>query len=243
MKILKTVETGLREISLPPLTRPPIGPDDPTTEALAVWGATTYAYCSIAQVRTVLAGLLTLADAGNTPTGIIVARHIFEWTAHACYMKQHLGEFFAKSDWKSAFELTLKADTGNAWVKKHGHNYDPTPSPVDVLDPLRINKLISAYVKYKTEADGKSTIEDDYGYLSERSHPNGFCFQQYRKIVGQEANFVAPPTTSTFGGVNGFTLEWLMFIHDLLALAKEDPVRKAVGDVLAAAVMPAGWRG
>jgi hypothetical protein len=118
--------------------------DDPTEE-LACWGATLYAYPSIAHMRTVLAGLITLTDSGNTPTANIVSRHVFEWTAHACYMQEKLTEFMAAAEWKLAFELNLQADTGNQWVKKHGRKYDKSNYPDEALSPIRIKHIIAAY--------------------------------------------------------------------------------------------------
>jgi hypothetical protein len=235
---VRIVETGLRGITLRPLTRPSVGPSDEPTEELVLWAITMYAYSSIAHVRTVLAGLIALADLGNTPAGNIVSRHIFEWTAHACYMAHALKGFIANSQWKLAFDLTLQADTGNLWVRNYAHVYDTSPSPVEVLKPLRINKLISAYAKYQTTEYRNTTAEDSYGYLSERAHPNGFCFLQYREIVGPDVHFVEPPVNSTFGGVQGFLLEWLMFVHELLGLANESAVRNEVRDTLTAAVKP-----
>src|SRR5258706_16300179 len=94
------VEDRLRSIELPPLPRPAVGQDDDPTEELACWGATLYSYSSIAHVRTVLAGLVSLANSGNAPTATIVSRHIFEWTAHACYMQKNLTGFMAAGKWK-----------------------------------------------------------------------------------------------------------------------------------------------
>ena len=175
------IEQGLRAIDLPPITRPAVGPHDDPTEELACWGATLYAYSSIAHVRTVLAGLIALTDSGNTTTANIVSRHVFERTAHACYMQEKLAEFMAASKWKPAFELTLQADTGIQWVKRHGDKYDKSNYPEEALSPIRIKHIIAAYSRYQTERYGKTDAEDSYGFLSEFSHPNGVCFQHYAK--------------------------------------------------------------
>src|SRR5579864_2189693 len=98
--------------------------------------------------------------------------------------------------WRAAFELLLQADTGNSWAKNYGPNYD-----------------------------GNRTVHDSYGFLSEYAHPNAACFLQYRDSEGREAFLLKPPPRSTFGGINGFILEWLILIHKLLSLAKEDVVR------------------
>jgi hypothetical protein len=234
MILLKIVEEGLRGITLAPLTRPAVSPFDEPTEELVHWATRLYVYSSIAHVRTVLAGLIALADIGNTPTGNILSRHIFEWTAHACYMAEGLKELIFGKQWKRAFDLTLQADIGNLWLKSHGHQYDTAPFPEEIPTPIRVGKLMSAYAKYQTEQYGKTKAHDSYGYLSEYSHPNGACFLQYREITGADAHFVSPPSRSSFGGINGFILEWLMFMQTLLGFAKEDCVRDKLIDILTA---------
>jgi hypothetical protein len=225
MKPLDIIAEGLRDIVLPPVIRPAIGPNDEPTEELVCWGITFHVYSEIAHIRTMLAGLKALAEIGNTPSGNILSRHIFEWTAHACYMEQNLKGFIANRQWKLAFDLLLQVDTGNAWARDHGHKYDPTPFPEEILKPIRIKKLMAAYTKYQTEQYGHTKAEDSYGFLSEYAHPNAACFLQYRDFDGAHAYLVAPPTKSTFGGINGFIIEWLMFMQALLGLAKELEVR------------------
>jgi hypothetical protein len=67
MTPLKIIEEGLRGITLPTLTRPAVGPDDDPTEELVRWAVEMYVYSSVAHMRTILAGLVVLADIGNTP--------------------------------------------------------------------------------------------------------------------------------------------------------------------------------
>jgi hypothetical protein len=58
---------------------------------------------------------------------------------------------------------------------------------------------------------------------------------QYRDFEGAEGFFVSPPAKSSFGGVNAFILEWLTFMHGLLAL-REDLVRQKLVQIIAEAV-------
>ena len=234
MARLSIVEQGLRGISLPPVTRPALGPDDEPTEELVYWGITFHVYCEIAHIRTVLAGLIALADMGNAPSGNILSRHIFEWTAHACYMAQKLKGLVTNRQWTPAFALLLQADTGNAWVKTHGQNYDPAPFPEKILEPIRVKKLIAAYAKYQKAQYGKSKTYDTYAFLSEYAHPNSACFLQYQYFDGPPGYIVDPPPRSTFGGINAFIIEWLMFMQELLGLAKEDLVRVRLIEILTA---------
>ena len=225
MKVVKIIHDGLHAITLPPLTRPAVGPHDDATEELARWGIKLYAYSSIAHMRHVLAGVIILSDSGNVPSANVISRHAFEWTAHACYMHENLTPLMAERQWSQVFDLTLQSDTGNLWVKRHGHKYDDSSFPEDALKPLHISKLIAAYTKYQTERYGKTDVEDTYGFLSENSHPNGACFMWHRDIIGPDVHFVNPPTHSAFGGINRFIIQWLMFTQQLLGLARESLVR------------------
>jgi hypothetical protein len=49
---------------------------DEATEELVSWAITYHAYSEIAHIRTVLRGLIALADIGNAPSGMVLARHI-----------------------------------------------------------------------------------------------------------------------------------------------------------------------
>jgi hypothetical protein len=236
LALLRLIDKGLHDIALPPVTRPAIGQNDDPTEDLVRWGTTFHAYSEIAHIRTVLAGLVTLADIGNTPGGNILARHLFEWTALACYLLENLKPLYASREWKAAFELLLRTDTGNSWVKAHGHNYDTSAFPQEVAKTIRISKLIAAYKKYQTAQYGRTKVEDSYGFLSEYAHPNAACFLAYREFTGAQAYFVNPPSLSTFGGIKGFIIEWLMFVQELLGIAQEDVVRAKLIHLLAAIV-------
>jgi hypothetical protein len=219
------IEAGLRGIELPPLVRPPVGPFDEPTEVLVLWGIRDYAYCSIAHIRTVLAGLIDLAATGNQPTIFIVCRHIFEWTMHSCYMVEGLRVDIQNADWKQAWELLLGVSTGNNWVKTHGSKYFDVDFD-DLPNSLRIKKLVKAYERHQTATIGHEDVQDSYGYLSEHAHANAACFLSYTKIRGSEVSFVDAPRVHGFPGVlHASVIDWVMFTYKLLCLAKEDPVR------------------
>jgi hypothetical protein len=95
-----------------------------------------------------------------------------------------------------------------------------------------------AYEKYQAEQLGEGDAKDAYGFLSEHSHPNGACLRQYQKIEGWQMIFVDPPPSGP-RSINRPTLEWLVFIHGILALAKEDAVRLQVLEILTKTAMPA----
>jgi hypothetical protein len=220
------IEERLSNIILPDLQRPAVGPDDDATKDLVLWGVKSYVFSSIAHVRTILAGLKLVAASGNRPTVLVIGRHVYEWTMHACYMHQQLAIFTGQKDWNGAWEIFLEADTGNSWVKKHGTKYLPVVDADDVPNSLRIKKLVDAYSSYQMKTYNKDDAKNDYGYLSEHSHANGMCFLDYRRIVGSKLVYIEPETRFDLPGVlEACVTEWVMFICGLLALAEEDAVR------------------
>jgi hypothetical protein len=226
------IEEGLRGITLPPVRRPAVRPDDEPTDELAGWGATMYAYSSIAHLRKILSGLVVLAHVGNAPTADVVCRHIFEWAASACYVEQNLGQYFKDRNWKGGFELLSQISGGNLWLRNHGHKYDGLPMQLEVPKPVRIGMLVEAYEKYQAaQNSGEGDANDSYSFLSEHSHPNGACFLQYREILDGQVIFVDPAPSGP-RSINRPSLEWLVFIYGILALAKEDAVRLQVLDIL-----------
>ncbi len=227
----RTIERGLSSVSLPALKRFAVAPDDDPTEELACWGVTIYAYSSIAHLRRILAGLSLLADIGNAPAAEVLTRHVFEWAAHACYAESTLKQLFEKSNWTAAFELLLQIDGGKLWIKNHGGKYGADDLQRETPKPLHVMKLVKAYNEYQTDIYGEGDALDAYGFLSEHSHPNGACFLHYRELSGDEARFV-DPTPSDPRGIDRPVLEWLIFIHGLLGLAKENTVRPGILAVL-----------
>jgi hypothetical protein len=143
MGSMNIVEEGLRALVLTPLKRPAVGPDDDPTEELVSWAITLYVYSSIVHIRTVLAGIIALQDMANIPSGNVLSRHVFEWTAHACYVAQASRALIPAKRWKDAFDLFHQVDTGNLWIKKHGHKYDAKLFSEEIVKPIRIGKLMS----------------------------------------------------------------------------------------------------
>jgi hypothetical protein len=226
LKSVRIIEEGLRAILLPNVIRPALGPHDPATEELVSWAITYHVYSEIAHVRTILAGFLALVEMKNVPSAILLSRHVFEWTALACYLHQNLMGFISQKMWQQAFDLLLQSDTGNQWARNHGPAYETLPFPDEILDPIEVNKLIAAYAKYQKKTHGKSKTYDSYGFLSEFAHPNSACLAQYRDSQEATGIIVQPPTQSTFGSIKGFIIEWLMFMQELLGFANENEVRE-----------------
>jgi hypothetical protein len=222
----KFIEEKLRAIILPPLMRPPVLPEADPTEELIFWGMREYAYSLIAHIRKVLKGIVLLAEAGNAPTFIIVCRHIYEWNMQCSYAYVTFRSFLNKGDLKGAWELYLTVCGGNGWMKKHGGKYAPEMPNDEIEDPIHLREFKNEYKKYRIETHGSENVDDDYGYLSERSHPNGFCFQPYILLNPPEIRFVDPaPSHRLPGTLDACVLEWTMTMTRILGLAREDNVR------------------
>jgi hypothetical protein len=227
------IEKGLRGITLPALVRPPVGPHDEPTHELVCWGVQSYVYSSIAHLRNILDGLTKVAASGNRPVVLVIGRHVYEWTANACYMRQEFEKHLRQNDLKSAWELFLEFDTGNTWIKNHGTKYLPEVDNDDVPKTPRVNKMVKAYSAYQLKARGNDTAENDYGYLSEHSHANGMCFLDYRRLDGPELTFVEAESRYDLPGVLEIcTTEWVLFACQLLGLAQESAVRNELVKIL-----------
>ena len=226
---LRIVAEGLREIGLPSLSRPPVKPTEDPTEGLVDWGIQYYVYSLIAHVRAILKGLLQVSDAGNISAAFILCRHVFEWAAHACYMTQNLRGPYQRKLWREAWELLSAAAMGNSWIKRHGSKYMEPGAPVPVLDnvpnPIHIRKAVLAYEQYMKQTGRTADAEDSYSFLSEHSHPNSACLQQYHAYEGWVMHFGDPdPNPSPVPIVNWCLIDLLRFIYELLGISKETRV-------------------
>ncbi len=225
--ILAIVEQGLRQITLPPLVRPHVAIDNPNEE-LALWGITYYSYCLTAHMQTVLAGLVQLLQANNIPTAFILCRHVFEWTAHACYMSRNTENYLKKKEWGRAWHLQSLAMEGNIWIKSHGPKYAPTEMTEGVPDPLGVANIVSCYEGYQRQVGKEPDAKDSYGLLSEHSHPNSACFNRYCQYEGRQVRFISPSTDASVLGEERYLLDLLIFLEQLLKLGKERTVRKQI---------------
>ena len=233
---VRLVANGMRKIGLPPLRRPLTKPKEDPTEELVKRGTKVYVYSVIAHVRTILCALVQLAEAENIPASHIISRHVFEWAANACYMSRNLKDHFQRKEWGQAWNALTVASTGNLWARKHGNKYEPRAAqlPVVMPDPLRIGKAISDYEEYQSQRHGTKEAKDNYGLLSEHSHPNSACLQLYHKYSpnGIDLQFVDPYPVSFLPIVNWCLIDLLMFIEDLLELSHDITVRAGVVSLL-----------
>lgn len=235
VRTIELVRDGLDKVKLPALARPAVAPDAPRTEELVQWGTNLYAYSVVAHVRKILGGLVQLAHAWNIPAANIVRRHIFEWTAHACYMSSKLKDCYQRGDWEQAWKVLTPAAIGNPWAKQHGAKYAPlTGRPaLTVPDPLRIGIAISEYEQYQVQTHGWQEAKDTYGLLSEFSHPNAACLQQYHAIRDDGTILIEyDESVSPLPFVNWCLIDLMLFLDALFQLSADAVVRTGVDEVL-----------
>jgi len=222
---------------LPPLVRPSV-PNDKPNQALILWGTNYYTYCVVAHLRAVLRGIIDLIKLGNVPTAFLACRHVYEWTAHACYVSKNLGDHIAKQEWAEAGQLQSRVMEANRWVKEHGEKYESSYAYDEIPDQLRLKKSLAAYAEYQTQSYGASDVGDSYALLSEHSHPNSACFNSYCRFSGAEVRFVRPSTDSALLGEERCLIDLVQFLHKMLILGKErtvlPQVRAIIDQIIAA---------
>jgi len=233
---VELVTDGLRDITIPSLTRPPIGPNEAPTKELVDWGIKFYVYSAVLHLRTILTALVNIAKTENIPATFVVARNIFEWTASAAYIRREVLYHLQRVDIPAAWDVMTVAATGNLWARKHGHKYGDPSSTVllNSPDPVRVGIAVTAYEEYQSKELGTKEAHNNYGLLSELSHPNSACLQQYHFWTGdgREVMFAPPTEGSPLPIVNWCLIDQLTFLEELLEASGETTVRAALIAVL-----------
>jgi hypothetical protein len=233
---LGIVSKGLDGLTLS-LSQPPdprtLKTPDERKDAYIRWAISYYVYSVIAHVRTIMRGLIGLADSGNIPTAIVVCRHVFEWTAQVCYMNENLHKHVAARDWDAARDLLDRAVIGSRWIREYGHKYSPTQIKAEVPNTIRLNKVLGSY-EARVEKVFGGDAKDDYAHLSEHSHPNSACFQQYHdgEVSGGQIRFREPTTGSPLPVVNWCLIDLCTLLVELLGLSSDKTVRPHLAAIL-----------
>jgi hypothetical protein len=93
-----------------------------------------------------------------------------------------------------------------------------------VPTPVRIGDAISEYEEYQSQEYGLKEAKENYSYLSELSHPNAACFQQYHVYApnGRDVEIAdAVPPISPLPYVNWSLIDILRFTKGLLELSRK----------------------
>jgi hypothetical protein len=221
LNTLIVVSDALDGITLPTLAQPDVTnfSGDARSEALTAWGINFYVYSVIAHVRAVLRGLREVARTGNLPPTFVLGRHVYEWTAQVCYVGENIAHHVANHDWTAARELLDEVVIGGKWVKEHGQKYGATPTTASLPNPVRLKRVLKSYEAYLKKVYG-TEAKDDYGLLSEYSHPNAACLLQYHDsdVAGGDVQFLEPTSGSPLPDVNWCLVDLIGFLIELLRL-------------------------
>lgn len=229
----RIISEALDKIHLPTLSRPPIPPNAPSTRELVEWGIAQFAYAQLAHMRTVLRGTLLLAHAGIEPAVIVLCRHLYEWNMQTRFVCENFKTHLDANDLEAAWRFFLRVSEGNNWVKEHGTKYVPEFPAAEVEGSIRIKHSVKAYKEHRALEFGSENVDDEYSYLSERSHPNGFCLNPYLKIeFPNDVSFIEPRSQELPGVLHTCMLEWAMTHVNLLGLAREGAVRVSLTGIL-----------
>jgi hypothetical protein len=121
---------------------------------------------------------------------------------------------------------------GNMWIRLHGSKYSPTALTDGTPEPIPIANVVACYEEYQRQAGMTANAKDNYGLLSEHSHPNSACFNRYCKYEGREVRFVTPSADASLLGEERYLLDLLMLLNKLLGLGRERVVRKQIIAIL-----------
>ena len=205
---------------------------DEGKEAYIRWAITYYVYSVIAHIRTVLHGVIVLADSGNIPTAMVVTRHVFEWAAQVCYMNENLQKHVAARDWDAALGLLNQAVIGSRFIREYGQKYDSTQIKTDIPKAIRLGDALASYEAHVEKTFGGDTKED-YTHLSEHSHPTSLCLQQYHDdIPGQPIRFREPTKGSPLPVVNWCLIDLCTLLLELLRLSSDTTVQPRLAATL-----------
>jgi hypothetical protein len=94
--------------------------------------------------------------------------------------------------------------------------------------------VVSAYEAYQSAEYGEKQARDTYSPLSEYSHPNAACLEQYHKYLsnGRDVEIVEEEPISQLPTVNWCLIDVLRFIHSLLVLSKEQVIHPSIVELL-----------
>ena len=220
---LRFIAKRTTAFSFPNLTRPSLSPEQPASLELVNWGAQVYSFSWLLHLSALLNGLVTLEDAGNRPSAIILARSVYELGAHAYYVKKHLKQHIDAKNFDEAWKFLLPVTTGSRYMT------EKFPSTGDMFPTAaHISKMIKCF----SEVMPEDAIEN-YSFLSEFSHPNSFAFGQHHDwMTPYEVSFVPHKASGMFGATAAACLHGLMAIRELLHLTGEESVKISVQRLL-----------
>lgn len=222
--MLRVAAEHLKQIKVPQLVRPAVGPDAPPTVELLYWAIQAYCFPWVRHMSALLNGMILLTDSDNKAAVRILGRSSFEVCAHAYYVKKHVKQHLDAKDLNAAWKFLLPIGTGSRYINEYHHPEETELFPA----PPHISKAVNCFKEVMPNG-----TDDDYSYLSEFCHPNTMTFQQhYRWTTPYTIEFVDQVTFGAFGAIAGSSLQGLMTVHELLKLSNEKQVNSAIVGLL-----------
>lgn len=215
---LRLIADRTKRFGFPNLKRPATPPNKPATHELVSWGAQVYCFSWMRHLSTLVNGIITLKDAGNTPSARILARSVFELGAHAYYVKKHLKQHLDFKNVDAAWNLLTPVMTGSRYINEQ-HPEEGAMLPA----PAHIAKVINSFGEMLGDA------REGYSFLSEFCHPSTFAFSQHYLWANPlEVQFVDHDPAGAFGTTAAACLGGLMAIEEILRLTKEKTVLRCL---------------
>ncbi len=224
---LRFIAEGAKRFSFPNLPRPHVPANEPATSELVNWGARVYCFSWLRHLSVLLSGIVTLKDAGNTPSARIVARSVFELGAHAYYVKKHLKQYIDAGNLPAAWKFLTPVTTGSRYINEQY----PEETEMFPASP-HISKAINCFGERMPE-----DAQEGYSFLSEFCHPNVLAFSQYYEWTDPHTvSFTDDhePLEGVLGSAAAASIEGLLAIEELLRLTCEGEVRGSLHELLEA---------
>jgi hypothetical protein len=220
---LRAIADGTKRLSFPNLSRPSTPSKQPETPELVAWGAQVYCFSWLLHLNALLNGLLTLEDAGNRPSALIIACSVYELGAHAYHVKKHLKQYIDVQNYGAAWNFLLPITTGSRYMTEH------FPSTAEMFPTAaHISKMIKCFGEVMPEDAIKT-----YSFLSEFAHPNSFAFGQHHDwLTPHEVCFTPHKASGMFGATTAACIHGLMAILQLLIFADAKPTVEALHELL-----------
>lgn len=215
---IRVIVQKLKGLTLPTL----FCPERPTPEfgqrELLNWGVTVYCYSWLREIDSLTNAVVLLTETHNDVAPVVIARSIYEFCAHAYYVKKHLKQHLDTGDVKAAWDFIFPISTGSRYMKER------FPEESEMFPTsVHIGKVIRCFSEVIPE-----DVRDSYSYLSEFCHPNMLAFSQHYLFEGRETHFVEHPPRSVFGAIAGSCINAFQAIHEILLLADEKTASKFV---------------
>jgi hypothetical protein len=226
----------LESVTIPELILPLNGKHGEPDENRIRFGVRYYTFSSIVHFRHVLRGLVQVSDDANWASANVLSRHLFEWAAHATFLKVKMPSLIRSGAWEKAWDILLRHNGGDLFMRRFGLKYEATSAQSQgIPEPYTIANILKVYASVQNQADKTSDIQEDYSLLSELSHASAACLRQHIEYKQDRIVFsAAKEDSSPLELASVSTIDWLLSIGELLELIHDSEVRPQVNEALKA---------